>query len=61
MQVQPGRVVADYVSGTTLLSGSADSERDARATEDRLRWHDSVNEVANKLQIPAPAALWRAG
>jgi hypothetical protein len=61
MRLQPGRWVADYVSGTTLLSGSAGSERDACATEDRLRWHDSMSEVANNPLIPAPAALWRAG
>ncbi len=61
MRLQPGRVVADYVSGTTLLSGSADSERDARETEDLVRWHDSVSEVGNNPLIPARAALWRAG
>lgn len=37
MRLQPGRVVADYVSGKALLSGSFDSERDARAIEDLLR------------------------
>jgi len=37
MRLQPGRVVADYVSGTALLLGSVDSERDARAIEDLLR------------------------
>ena len=61
MRLQHGRAVADYVSGTTLLSGSADSERDARATEDPLPWHDSVKKVAQNALIPARAALWRAG
>lgn len=34
MRLQLGPEVADYVSAVALLSGPADSERDARAIED---------------------------
>jgi osmotically-inducible protein OsmY len=62
MRVQCGRIAADHVCGTASLSGPVRSERESRAIEVLVWWHDSVRNVANNLRIAmAPGALRHAG
>ncbi len=53
MKVQRGRITVDHVCGTSLLSGSVQSERELRVIEDVVRWHDSMTKVTSSMRSAA--------